>query len=141
NDNVWKVDAVTLKTTFYKIPTPGAGGRRGHVDSKDRLWFAQYRGNGIAMFDPATEKVTEWKVPTPWSSPYDAQFDDKTYAWAGGMNNDLVQRLNVQTGEFVEFLLPFETNIRHVDVQKSGNLSSVWVPGQTNGHIIHIEPL
>lgn len=141
NDNVWKTDAKTLKTTFHKIPTPGAGGRRGHVDSRDRLWFAQFRGNGIGMFDPVTEKVKEWKLPTPWTSPYDAEFDDKTYVWTGGMNNDLVVRLNVETGEFTEYLLPFETNIRHVDVQKSGNLSSFWVVGQLNAHIIHIKPL
>ena len=141
NDNIWKTDAQTLETTFYKIPTPGAGGRRGHIDSNDRLWFAQFRGNGIGMFDPATEKVTEWKLPTPWTSPYDAEFDDKTYVWTGGMNNDLVVRLNVETGEFTEYLLPFETNIRRVNVQKSGNLSSFWVVGQLNAHINHIEPL
>jgi hypothetical protein len=52
-------------------------------------------------------------------------------------------RLNVETGEFTEYLLPFETNIRHVDVQKSGNpygISSFWVEGQLNAHIVHIEP-
>jgi len=144
NDNVWKTDAKTMKTTFYKIPTPGAGGRRGHTDSNDRLWWGQFRGNGIGMFDPVTETITEWQMPTPWTSPYDAEFDDKTYVWTGGMNNDLVVRLNVETGEFTEYLLPFETNIRHVDVQKSNNpnnLSSFWVEGQLNANIIHIEPL
>ena len=143
-DHVWKTDAKTLETTFYPIPTPGAGGRRGNVDSKDRLWWAQYRGNGIGMFDPETEEITEWKMPTPWTSPYDAEFDDETYVWTGGMNNDLAVRLNVETGEFTEYLLPFETNIRHVDVQATenpSNLSSFWVVGQLNGRISHVEPL
>ena len=143
-EHVWKTDAKTLKTTFYKIPTPGAGGRRGNVDSNDRLWWGQFRGNGIGMFDPVTEKITEWRMPTPWTSPYDAEFDDKTYVWTGGMNNDLAVRLNVETGEFTEYLLPFETNIRHVDVQKSdnpNNLSSFWVQGQLNARITHVEPL
>ena len=143
NDNIWKIDAVTLETAFYEIPTPGAGGRRGHVDSKDRLWWGQFAGNGIGMFDPETEKITEWQMPTPWTNPYDAEFDDQTYVWTGGMNNDLAVRLNVETGEFTEYLLPFETNIRHVDVQKSDNpykLSSFWVEGQLNAHIVHIEP-
>jgi streptogramin lyase len=143
NDNIWKIDPVTLETTFYEIPTPGAGGRRGHVDFKDRLWWGQFAGNGIGMFDPETEKITEWQMPTPWTNPYDAEFDDKAYVWTGGMNNDLAVRLNVETGEFTEYLLPFETNIRHVDVQKSGNpygISSFWVEGQLNAHIVHIEP-
>jgi len=144
NDNIWKTNAKTGETTFYKIPTPGAGGRRGHVDSRDRLWWGQFEGNGIGMFDPETEKITEWPLPTPWTSPYDAEFDDQTYVWTGGMNNDLVVRLNVETGEFTEYLLPFGTNIRHVDVQKSNNpynLSSFWVEGQQSAHIVHIEPL
>ena len=143
-EHVWKTDAKTLETSFYQIPTPGAGGRRGNVDAKDRLWWAQYRGNGIGMFDPVTEKIMEWQMPTPWTSPYDAEFDDETYVWTGGMNNDLAVRLNVETGEFTEYLLPLETNIRHVDVQKSdnpNNLSSFWVVGQLNGRITHVEPL
>ncbi|MDB2376475.1 carboxypeptidase regulatory-like domain-containing protein [Gammaproteobacteria bacterium] len=143
-EHVWKTDAKTLETTFYQIPTPGAGGRRGNVDAKDRLWWAQYRGNGVGMFDPVTEEITEWQMPTPWTSPYDAEFDDETYVWTGGMNNDLAVRLNVETGEFTEYLLPLETNIRHVDVQKSdnpNNLSSFWVVGQLNGRITHVEPL
>jgi streptogramin lyase len=96
------------------------------------------------MFDPVTEKIMEWQMPTPWTSPYDAEFDDETYVWTGGMNNDLAVRLNVETGEFTEYLLPLETNIRHVDVQKSdnpNNLSSFWVVGQLNGRITHVEPL
>jgi virginiamycin B lyase len=143
-EHVWKTDAKTLETKFYPIPTPGAGGRRGNVDLKDRLWWAQYRGNGIGMFDPATETIKEWPLPTPWTSPYDAEFDEETYVWTGGMNNDLAVRLNVETGEFTEYLLPFETNIRHVDVQMSdspNNLSSFWVVGQINGRITHVEPL
>ena len=114
------------------------------MDLKDRLWWAQYRGNGIGMFDPETETIKEWPLPTPWTSPYDAEFDEETYVWTGGMNNDLAVRLNVETGEFTEYLLPFETNIRHVDVQMSdnpNNLSSFWVVGQINGRITHVEPL
>jgi streptogramin lyase len=141
NDNIWETDAKTLKTTFYQIPTQGAGGRRGHIDSQDRLWFAEFYGNGLAMFDPATQKITEWKIPTPYVNPYDAQFDDKTYFWGGGMHSDLIERVNTKTGEFTEYLLPRETNIRHVDVQKSGDLSSLWLEDQHGGKIVHVEPL
>ncbi|HCC43217.1 MAG TPA: hypothetical protein DEQ32_02385 [Gammaproteobacteria bacterium] len=142
-EHVWWTDAKTLETKFYRIPTAGAGGRRGNVDLKDRLWWAQYRGNGIGMFDPETETITEWPLPTPWTSPYDAEFDEERYVWTGGMNNDLAVRLNVETGEFTEYLLPFETNIRHVDVQITDNpynLSSFWVVGQINGKITRVEP-
>jgi len=141
NDKIWVTDGKTLKTTWYDFPTKGAGCRRGHLDSQDRLWCGVFHGNGLAMFDPKTNEITEWKVPTPWTRPYDAQFDDKTYVWTAGMDNDLAVRLNVQTGEFTEYLLPHETNVRHVEVQKSGTLSSLWLGDQHGNTIIRVEPL
>jgi virginiamycin B lyase len=141
NNKIWKTDAKTLKTVWYDLPTKGAGCRRGHIDSSDRLWCGEFSGNGVAMFDPKTQKITEWKAPTEWTRPYDAQFDDKTYAWAAGMDNDLAIRLNAQTGEITEYLLPHETNVRHVEVQKSGALSSLWLGDQHGGTLVRIEPL
>jgi virginiamycin B lyase len=141
NNKIWKTDGKTLKTVWYDFPPNGRGCRRGHIDSQDRVWCGDFNGNGLAMFDPETEKVTEWKVPTEWTRPYDAQFDDKTYLWAAGMDNDLAVRLNIETGEFTEYLLPHATNVRHVEVQKSGTLSSLWLGDQHGGTIIHVEPL
>jgi streptogramin lyase len=141
NDKIWVTEGKTLKTNWYDFPTKGAGCRRGHLDSQDRLWCGVFHGNGLAMFDPKTNKITEWKVPTPWTRPYDAQFDDKTYVWTAGMDNDLAVRLNVQTGEFTEYLLPHETNVRHVEVQKSGTFSSLWLGDQHGNTIVRVEPL
>jgi streptogramin lyase len=141
NNRIWKTDGKTLKTTWFDFPLKDGGCRRGHIDSQDRLWCGAYNADAVAMFDPATQKVKEWKVPTAWSRPYDAEFDDKTYLWAAGMDNDIALRFNVATEEFTEYLLPHETNVRHVDVQKSGNLSSFWLGDQQGNLIIHIEPL
>jgi virginiamycin B lyase len=49
-------------------------------------------------------------------------------------------RLNPQTGEFTEYLLPHETNVRNVLVQKSGVLSSLWLGDQHGGTIVRVEP-
>ena len=141
NDKIWMTDGKTLKTVWYDLPTKGTGCRRGHIDSQDRLWCGGFNGNDLVMFDPKTQKITEWKAPTPWTRPYDAEFDDKTYDWGAGMDNDIALRLNIQTGEFTEYLLPHETNVRHVEVQKSGALSSMWLGDQHGGTIVHIEPL
>jgi streptogramin lyase len=140
NDKIWYTDGKTLKTTWHDLPTKGAGCRRGHIDSQDRLWCGEFNGNGVAMFDPKTQKITEWKAPTEWTRPYDAQFDDRTYAWAAGMDNDLAIRVNPQTGEITEYLLPHETNVRHVEVQKSGTLSSLWLGDQHGNTLIRVEP-
>lgn len=140
-DKLWMTDGRTLQTVWYDFPTKGAGCRRGHVDSEDRLWCGVWQGNRLAMFDPKTQKITEWTVPTEWTRPYDAQFDDKLYAWTAGMDNDLAVRLNTRTGEFTQYLLPHRTNVRHVEVQKSGPLSSLWLGDQHGNTIIRIEPL
>ena len=70
--NIVKIDAKTKLPTVYLTPTPDSRPRRGHVDAQDRLWFAEYQGNALGMFDPKTDRISEWKVPTPYSSPYSA---------------------------------------------------------------------
>jgi streptogramin lyase len=141
SDKMWYTDGKTLKTVWYDFPIKGAGCRRGHIDSQDRVWCGVFNGNALAMFDPKTQKITEWPAPTPWTRPYDAQFDDKMYVWAAGMDNDLALRMNTQTGEFTEYLLPHETNVRHVEVQKSGAFSSMWLGDQHGNTLIRVEPL
>jgi len=141
NNKIWMTNGKTLKTVWYDMPAGEMGCRRGYIDSQDRLWCGGFNGNDLVMFDPRTQKITQWKAPTPWTRPYDAEFDDKTYDWGAGMDNDIALRLNTQTGELIEYLLPHETNVRHVEVQKSGALSSMWLGDQHGGTLIHIEPL
>ena len=140
-DYIIEVDAKTLTPTYYQTPTLNSGPRRGHFDNQDRLWFAENRGQNIGMFDTKTGKFQEWKVPKPYATPYDAMFDDSTYAWTGGMANDHVSRLNVKTGEIIDYLLPSETNIRRVDVDKSVSPSRLWVGNNHKASLVRIEPL
>jgi streptogramin lyase len=136
-----RVDATTKKVTPFPTPTPNAGPRRGHMDTQDRLWFAEFRGNKIAMFDTKTATFREWPVPTPWTNVYDAIADTAGYAWAGGMNNDRVVRVNTRTGETVEYLLPSSTNIRRVNVDNRTNPPTFWVGNNLGASLIKVEPL
>ena len=136
-----KVDAKTGKVTPYATPTSNSGPRRGHMDGQDRLWFAQFRGNRIAMFDTKAGKFQEWPIATPWTNVYDAIADTGGYAWGGGMNNDRVARLNVKTGEMVEYLLPNATNIRRVNVDNSTNPPTFWVGNNLGATLVKVEPL
>jgi virginiamycin B lyase len=141
---IWRIDAKTGDVTYIDLP-PGIGGaRRGHIDSQNRLWFSQFHANRYAMYDPKTNKVTAWEVPVAYAGAYDVGFDDVRYAWGADMSTDLVQRLNVETGEWTSYLLPTSINTRHIDVQKSADpkvLSSMWTEGQQTSKIVHIEPL
>ena len=137
---IWRTDAKTGETKY--IDLPGGGGRRGHIDSQNRLWFSQFHVNRYGMYDPKTDKVTLWDVPTPFAGAYDVQYDDTRYVWGADMSTDLAQRMDVETGEWTAYLLPISINTRHIDVQKNPNgLSSLWTEGQQNGKIVHIEPL
>ena len=140
---IWRVDAKTGAVTFFDLPAPG-GGRRGHIDSQNRLWFSQFYGNRYGMLDPKTGKITLWEVPIPFAGAYDVGYDDVKYAWGADMSTDLVQRLDPATGEWTSYLLPLSINTRHIDVQKTDNpygVSSMWTEGQQNGKIVHVEPL
>ena len=136
-----RVDAKTKQVTPFPTPTPNAGPRRGHMDGQDRLWFAEFRANKIAMFDTRTEKFQEWAVPTPWTNVYDAIADTAGYTWAGGMNNDRIVRLNTRTGETVEYLLPKPTNIRRVNVDNAPSRPAFWVGNNLGATIIKVEAL
>jgi streptogramin lyase len=111
------------------------------MDAQDRLWFAQYRGNKIAMFDTKTEQFTEWPMKTPWLSPYDVAIDRNGEAWTGSMLSDQVARLNTKTGETVEYLLPRSTNVRRVFVDNSTTPVTFWVGSNHGASIIKLEPL
>ena len=139
NTYIIKIDAKTRAVTPYPTPTPNAGPRRGHMDAQDRLWFAEFRANKIAMFDTRAETFKEWPVPTAWTNVYDAVVDRAGFAWAGGMNNDRVVRVNTKTGETVEYLLPRSTNIRRVNVDNSQETPAFWVGNNLGASLVRVE--
>jgi len=141
---IWRTSAKTGETTYIDLPTGIGGARRGHIDAQNRLWFSQFHANGYAVYDPKSGHITQWEVPVAYAGAYDVQYDDTAYAWGADMSTDLVQRLNVETGEWSSYLLPTSINTRHIDVQKSSDpkvLSSMWTEGQQTSKIVHIEPL
>ncbi len=144
NHNLWTTNVKTLETEWFAHPDDRVGCRRGHMDDQERIWCADFMGNGLLMFNTETRKFEgNWTMPTAYTRPYDAHYDDKAYVWAGGMDSDLIVRLNPETGELNQYLLPHKTNIRHVEVWKGGpnELSSFWVGDQHGATLTHIEAL
>jgi streptogramin lyase len=140
--NIVKIDAKTKKETVYLTPTPNSTPRRGRVDDQGRLWFAAFRGMAIGMFDPKEGAIKEWKVPSAWSSPYDAIYSGvDNSAWTGSMLNDRVSRLDVKSGEYIEYQLPRPTNIRRVYIDDRTNPGALWVGSNHNGTIVKVEPI
>ncbi|HET7134211.1 MAG TPA: carboxypeptidase regulatory-like domain-containing protein [Gammaproteobacteria bacterium] len=150
---VWRVNAKTHEVQYFDIPAEprgagsfGTGMRRGIVDSKDRLWWGGFDGGFIGMLDPSKPSGQQMKlyaVPFPYFFPYDAHYDEQGYTWTGGIYADRVARLNVDTGEWNFYLLPFEANIRDINLRPAarGGLSGLWLGHTHEAKITLVEPL
>ena len=93
------------------------------------------------MFETKTEKFQVWAPPTRGSFPYDTTVDKNGIAWSGGEYSDRVLRLDPKTGQFTEYLLPRETNMRRVFVDNSTPQPTFWVGNNHKASIVKVEPL
>jgi streptogramin lyase len=67
--------------------------------------------------------------------------DKNGEAWSGSMSTDRVLRLDTKTDQFVEYLLPRETNIRRVFVDNRTSPVTFWVGSNHGASIVKVEPL
>jgi len=149
-NNVWmaefeegylgKIDAKTLKVTWFPLPSPHGRARRMEIDDQDRMLVTEYRANKVALFDAKTEQFTEYDLP-PLTFPYRAQIDQNGELWTGGMSTDRVVRVDPKTDTVVEYLMPSGTNMRTVYVDNSTTPVTFWV-GSNHAHaLVKVEPL
>jgi streptogramin lyase len=150
---VWRVDAKTHAVQYFDIPAEprgagsfGTGMRRGITDSSDRLWWGGYDGGFIGLLDPrkpSGQQMKLYAVPFPYFFPYDAHYDEQGYTWTAGIYADRVARMNVETGEWNFYLLPFEANIRDINLKPAarGGLSGLWLGHTHEAMITLVEPL
>jgi virginiamycin B lyase len=149
-NNVWmaefedgylgKIDAETLKVTWFPLPSPHGRARRMEIDDQDRILVTEYRANKVALFDTKTEQFTEYDLP-PLTFPYRAHVDKNGELWTGGMSNDRVVRLDPKSGTAIEYLMPTTTNMRTVYVDNSTTPVTFWV-GSNHAHaLVKVEPL
>ena len=142
SNQVGKRDAKTGEVKIWETPGgPRTRPRRGRFDDTGRLWFAEYAGNAIGMFDPESEKIKEFKLPVPWSNPYDVvPSKGGKEVWTGSMSNDFVTRLEPDSGKITDYLLPRTTNIRRVFVEETGRRPVLWIGNNHGAAIIKVEP-
>ena len=139
--DVGKIDAKTGKVSIYPLPTEKSAPRRGSVDAQNRFWFGENRSNKIGMFDIKTNEVQEWAVPVPFYLPYDVTGDKYGDAWAVTEFSDSVLRFDPKSGQFTNYLMPRETNMRRAFVDDSGPQIKFWVGNTHQAAIIKVEPL
>jgi streptogramin lyase len=136
---IGRVDAKTKEVKIYKTPFPNSRPRRGRIGSDGNMWFAEFGANAIAMFNPKTEAIKEWQLPIKFSDPYDVTRNKKGDVWAGSMFTDRVTRLNPASGEFIDYLMPQEVNIRRVFFDDARN--EFWIAANHSAELLKVEPL
>jgi streptogramin lyase len=110
------------------------------MDDQGRIWFGEFAGERIGMFDTKTEKFQEWEVPGRFFAPYDAMADKNGNVWTAGMNADRVLRLDPKTGQFTQYPLPRYTNVRRVFVDNNTTPPTFWIGNNHGAALIKLEP-
>jgi virginiamycin B lyase len=135
-----RIDGATGTPTYWSMP--GAGPRRGRMDSQDRFWFAQNLGDKIGMLDTRTEKFSEWPLPHKWTNPYAASVPDKNgYVYVSSNMSETVNRLDPRTGEIVSYLMPTNFDAKKIVHDPSTSRVALYMSNVRNARIVRVEPL
>ena len=139
--NIVMIDVETGENTFYPTPTPKAAPRRGRFDDEGRLyWFAEFWGDKIGLFDQSTKSIREFAYSTKYMSAYAAAPDQRGEGWGSSTGSDRVVRVNPETGEMTEYLMPVYYDARKVVVDPSTPTPTIWLPNKNLSQLIRIEP-
>ena len=140
--NGWDIKAGKLNQ--WTIPNPKGGpqmARRGHMDPQDRYWFANYYGDGLGMFDTKTETFKQWPL-RKWSTPYAASIPDKKgRVYLGSNMSQRLLRVDTNTGEVVEYLMPTELDTKKIRLDPTTDRPVVLLANTRNARLLRVEPL
>ena len=139
--HIARIDAKTGEVKQFEIPVNSSGPRRGMVDKQDRIWTALNRTDSIAVYDQKTQKFTTWSTGIPEYYAYDVWVDRHGEAWASTEFADRVSRINTQTGEVTNYIMPGPTNMRRSDGDTRPKPAHFWVGANHTANIVRVEPL
>ena len=120
------------------------------VDSSDRVWFTEFLGNKIGMYDQTSKRLSEYVVPTNESGPADLTFDKNGALWFTEAYAEKIGEFFPGNQSFKEYQLGSDTPSQIVSSPVGIAVDSdgtVWVADHggnwianfnpTNGMLIH----
>jgi virginiamycin B lyase len=136
------IDAATRALKYWSVPTPNSSPRRSRMDAQDRLWFAEYTGDKIGMFDTRTEKFQEWPSLRKYTTPYAVSAPDRNgYVYATSNTAERLIRLDPRTGEQIEYQIPTDFDSKKIAHDPTTNRSTLWMVNTRSARIMKVEPL
>lgn len=134
-------DVAAGKELAFPMPTKGGFARRGKMDVQDRFWFGEYYGDKIGMFDTRTQTFKEWPL-RKYSTPYTASAPDrKGHVWAPSNMCDRLFRLDPESGEIVEYLMPSEIDVKEIEFSPTSRGVAALMSNMRSARILRVEPL
>jgi virginiamycin B lyase len=139
-----RFDITTANFTSITIPTNGSFPMRLTLDKQGRIWFTEFLGNKIGVFDPATNRLQEYRIPTNVSGATDLTFDKQGVLWFSESYARKLGRFSPQNQSFTEYPLGAETASQIVSspvgiaVDTNGD---VWVADHGGNWIIRFNPI
>lgn len=136
-----RIDAMTKALTYFAVPTPNSSPRRSRMDAQDRLWFAEYTGDKIGMFDTRAEKFQEWPTQK-YITPYAVSAPDRNgYVYATSNTAERLIRLDPRTGEMIEYQIPTDFDSKKIAHDPTTSRSTLWMVNTRTARIMKVEPL
>jgi virginiamycin B lyase len=74
-------------------------------DSKNNVYFTDFRQRHIGRIDAATGEIRLWEIPTPRSAPRRGTMDTQDRLWFGEYRGDRIGMLDTRTEQFKEWKL------------------------------------
>jgi streptogramin lyase len=105
--NLARYDIRTLKSTFYKYPTPESAPYDAVVDHNHNVWVNLTNGDSVARFDPKAEKWTEFPLPGRGIDLRHISIDERdgtTRIVVGYTRNSKIARMQIRSLEELQEL-------------------------------------
>jgi len=136
------IDHTTGEAQFYKVPTPHSAPRRVRMDAQDRLWFAEYTGDRIGMFDTISKQFKEWPARHKYTTVYAVSAPDRNgFVYATSNMSERLLRLNTKTGEIIEYQVPTEFDSKKLAHDPTSVRPTVWMVNTRTARLMKVEPL
>jgi virginiamycin B lyase len=137
-----RFDPRNLNFTFVDIPTVGSFPFRLITDERSRVWFTEFLGNKIGVYDQSSNQLVEYDIPVNSSGPADLTFDQQgslwfTEAYAGG-----VAEFSIENRSFTGYSFRNSTQTIFSPVGIAlDNEGNVWVADHGGNWIGRLDPL
>jgi streptogramin lyase len=123
---------------------PGQQGpRRMSADARgDYVYAGLYWAGGIAQIDARTKTFVKiHSLPElRWAQPYKPIADKNHTVWFSNSAADILGQLNPNTGKITLYQLPTRgTNSRHLAVDDTTDVPTVWVPYTAAGKVARVQ--